>query len=149
MLPQPVQECLNEPRLFAVVSLGLPLGPSVLTDTRAPAGTPDPHAVISQFEDDLSWLVTLTFTDSFVWALAEPALMTSKAHAAPTMSAIDRRLVADGDSFDRPLFSIAKWADAQRPSSYAVFAGPRRLKAGGSLLDVLTVLEGRPRLVGA
>jgi hypothetical protein len=52
-------------------------------------------------------------------------------------------------SFDRPLFSIAKWADAQRPSSYAVFAGPRRLKAGGSLLDVLAVLEGRPKLVGA
>jgi hypothetical protein len=42
-------------------------------------------------------------------------------------------------SFDRPLFSIAKWADAQRPSSYAVFAGPRRLKAGGSLLDVLAI----------
>ncbi len=52
-------------------------------------------------------------------------------------------------SFDRPLFSIAKWADSQRPSSYAVFAGPRRLKAGGSLLDVLGVLEGRPKLVGA
>jgi len=52
-------------------------------------------------------------------------------------------------SFDRPMFSIAKWADAQRPSSYAVFAGPRRLKAGGSLLDVLAVLEGRPKLVGA
>ena len=52
-------------------------------------------------------------------------------------------------SFDRPLFSIAKWADAQRPSSYAVFAGPRRLKAGGTLLDVLAVLEGRPKLVGA
>lgn len=51
-------------------------------------------------------------------------------------------------SFDRPLFSIAKWVDSQRPG-YAVFAGPRRLKAGGSLLDVLAVLEGRPRLVGA
>ena len=52
-------------------------------------------------------------------------------------------------SFDRPLFSIAKWADAQRPTGYAVFAGPRRLKTGVTLPDVLTVLEGRPRLVPA
>ncbi len=52
-------------------------------------------------------------------------------------------------SFDRPLFSIAKWADAQRPAGYAVFAGPRRLKSGMTLPDVLTVLEGRPRLVPA
>ncbi len=52
-------------------------------------------------------------------------------------------------SFDRPLFSIAKSSDNQRPAGYAVFAGPRRLKSGGSLLDVLAVLEGRPKLVGA
>lgn len=52
-------------------------------------------------------------------------------------------------SFDRPLFSIAKWADTQRQSGFAVFAGPRRLKAGGNLPDVLKVLEGRPRLVPA
>ena len=52
-------------------------------------------------------------------------------------------------SFDRPLFSIAKSSDNQRPAGYAVFSGPRRLKAGGSLLDVLAVLEGRPKLVGA
>jgi hypothetical protein len=52
-------------------------------------------------------------------------------------------------SFDRPLFSIAKWADAQRATGYAVFSGPRRLKTGMSLRDVLAVLEGRPRLVPA
>ena len=52
-------------------------------------------------------------------------------------------------TFDRPLYSIAKWAEAQRPASYAVFAGPRRLKTGVSLLEALAVLEGRPRLVSS
>jgi len=52
-------------------------------------------------------------------------------------------------SFDRPLFSIAKWGDAQRKEGFAVFAGPRRLKAGVNLRDVLKVLEGRPKLVSA
>jgi hypothetical protein len=52
-------------------------------------------------------------------------------------------------SFERPLFSIAKWADAQRQAGFAVFAGPRRLKAGVNLREVLKVLEGRPRLVPA
>lgn len=52
-------------------------------------------------------------------------------------------------TFDRPLYSIAKWAEAQRPAIYAVFAGPRRLKTGVNLLEALAVLEGRPRLVSS
>jgi hypothetical protein len=51
-------------------------------------------------------------------------------------------------SFDRPLFSIAKWVEAHRGSgSFAVFAGPRRLKTALTLRDALDVLESRPRLV--
>jgi hypothetical protein len=50
-------------------------------------------------------------------------------------------------SFDRPLFSVAKWVDAHRGSGFAVFAGPRRLTTAMSLRDALAVLEKRPRLV--
>jgi hypothetical protein len=50
-------------------------------------------------------------------------------------------------SFDKPLFSIAKWAESQRAGGYALFAGPRRLKTGMTLRDVLSFLEGRPRVV--
>jgi hypothetical protein len=50
-------------------------------------------------------------------------------------------------SFDKPLYSIAKWAESQNASGYAVFAGPRRLKTAPTLEGALAVLQGRPRLV--
>jgi hypothetical protein len=50
-------------------------------------------------------------------------------------------------SFDKPLYAIAKWTDAQGTPGYAVFAGPRRLKTAPTLEGALSVLAGRPRLV--
>jgi len=49
---------------------------------------------------------------------------------------------------DRPLFAIVKApARADRPQEYALFCGPERLARSDSLADILTALEGRPRLV--
>lgn len=51
-------------------------------------------------------------------------------------------------SHDRPLFAIVKApARADEPQEYALFCGPERLAMSTSLSEVLTTLEGRPRLV--
>ena len=49
---------------------------------------------------------------------------------------------------DRPAYTVIKSApDAKGRSRYSLSAGPRRLKKGGSIDEVLAVLDRRPRLV--
>ncbi len=49
---------------------------------------------------------------------------------------------------DRPAYTVIKSApDAKGNSRYVLSAGPRRLKKGGSIEEVLAVLDRRPRIV--
>ena len=51
-------------------------------------------------------------------------------------------------SFDRPLFRVTKaFKAAGRPAEFTVFAGPRQLRGGPNLGDVLTVFEQPVTLV--
>lgn len=49
---------------------------------------------------------------------------------------------------ERPLYSVAKiQKKGQRKPSFALYAGQKRLKSAGSLLDVIETFDKLPRLV--
>jgi hypothetical protein len=51
-------------------------------------------------------------------------------------------------SHERPLFSIAKRLTAAgRPADYLLLTGPKRLKSGSSIDEVLEILEPKLRIV--